>query len=128
MGISVHDLLIAFDMALFIHFPLLALCVRRQTDSAGPLLWEKKPPAETGTDSPESTLSLWRILYLKAEEGAHLLVFVISRCQKWSQNVSRFAATEKKIMGFYFGLTITGVYLGKLETAKPIRPLSINHM
>lgn len=52
LGISV-DFLIALPIMLFIHFPLLTLCVG------------EKPPAETGTESPESTLSLWRILHLK---------------------------------------------------------------
>lgn len=75
MGISVHDLLIAFDTPLFIHFPLLTLCVRGQTGTAGSLLWEKNPPAETGTESPGEHIIIMAHIALKSIGGSTFVGF-----------------------------------------------------
>lgn len=84
---------------------LQALCCGRKTSS-----WDRN-------QFPGEHIIIMMHIALKSIEGSILLVFVISRCQKWLQNVSKFATTEK-IMGFCFGLMITGVYLGKLGATK----------
>lgn len=93
MDISVHDLLIALDMSLIIHFPRLILTVDKLTLQAR---WGTK------ISSWEHIIIMVHIAPKSIVGKKNLLVYVISRSQKWSQNVSKFAVAERNL-GFLLG-------------------------
>lgn len=120
--IFVHSLLIALDMPLFIHFPFLTLCVRRQTDSTGSLLWEQNLQLRQEPKPRRAHYHYGAYCTLK-DRREHICWFLSFHAVRSGHRASlSLLPPGKKILGFCFGLMITGVYLGKLEATKPIRP------